>query len=86
MILYDMKDDGEDGTYDMKETEAPLDHRFDPHGSHPGGGRIFACRRERKIGGSFWSPAGDGWQKNRDPGLAIAKIQGEFSRVSAKNF
>ena len=43
MILYDMKDDGKDDTYDMKETEAPLHHRFDPHGSHPGGGRI-GCR------------------------------------------
>ena len=41
MILYVMKDDGNDDTYDMKETEAPLNHRFDPHGSHPGGGRIF---------------------------------------------
>ena len=40
MILYDMKDDGKDDTCDMKETEAPLNHRFDPHGSHPGGGRI----------------------------------------------
>ena len=36
-----MKDDGKDDTYDMKETEAPLNHRFDPHGSHPGGGRIL---------------------------------------------
>ena len=47
MILYDMRDDGKDDTYDMKETEAPLHHRFDPHGSHPGGGRIGEPPRKR---------------------------------------
>ena len=50
MILYDMRDDGKDDTCDMKETEAPLNHRFDPHGSHPGGGRIGAPPKPHAAG------------------------------------